>query len=64
MHENMVFDSELKDTYLYTPFGQDTWEGSIQHALKSPRIFQTWRDVEKDCIPRIVTHFSRGIQIQ
>jgi RAD50-interacting protein 1 len=50
MHENLVFDAEIQERYLYLPFGQDKWEGSVQHALKFPRAFATWRDVEKDCI--------------
>jgi RAD50-interacting protein 1 len=50
MHENLVFDTTLQDDYLYIPFNQESWRGSIQHALKSPRIFNTWRDVERDCI--------------
>jgi len=51
MHENMVFDSSLRENYLYIPFGKEFWEGSMQHSLKSPWIFKTWRDVEKDCMP-------------
>ena len=49
MHENLVFDTTLRDEYLYIPFGKERWEGLIQHSLKSPRNFATWRDTEKDC---------------
>jgi hypothetical protein len=55
MHENMVFDTSLRENYLYIPFGKEVWEGSIQHSLKSPRVFKTWRDVEKDCMPLFLT---------
>jgi len=48
MHENLVFDTTLREEYLYLPHGQGEWEGSIQHALKSQRVFKTWRDVEKN----------------
>jgi len=48
MHENLVFDTALRQEYLYIPFGKEKWEGTIQHALKSQRVFKTWRDVEKD----------------
>ena len=53
MHENLIFDSTLREQYLYIPFNQDKWDGSIQHVLKSPRVFKTWRDVEKDCTSHI-----------
>jgi hypothetical protein len=49
MHENLVFDSALREQYLYVPSGNEKWVGLIQHALKSGRVFTTWRDVEKDC---------------
>jgi RAD50-interacting protein 1 len=49
MHENLVFDSYLREAYLYLPSGQEKWDGLIQHSLKSPRVFATWRDTEKDC---------------
>jgi RAD50-interacting protein 1 len=48
MHENLVFDTTLRDEYLYLPFGQEKWEGTIQQSLKSQRVFSTWRDIEKD----------------
>ena len=51
MHENLVFDTTLREEYLYVPFGESSWEGSIQHSLKAPRIFKTWLDTEKDCTP-------------
>lgn len=49
MHENLGFDSTLRETYLYIPYGKEKWDGLIQYSLKSPRIFATWRDTEKDC---------------
>ena len=48
MHENLVFDAALREDYLYLPHGQEKWEGTIQQALKSQRVFKTWKDVEKD----------------
>jgi len=50
MRENLVFDSYLRDEYLYIPSGKEKWDGLIQHSLKSPRVFATWRDTEKDCL--------------
>lgn len=49
MHETLVFDSALREQYLYIPSGSEKWIGLIQHALKSPRVFATWLDIEKDC---------------
>ena len=53
MHENLVFDTRLREEYLYIPSGKEKWDGLIQHSLKSQRVFATWRDTEKDCIPSI-----------
>jgi RAD50-interacting protein 1 len=50
MHENLVFDSTIRERYLYVPSGSEKWDGLIQHALKSQRVFATWRDVERDCM--------------
>ena len=50
IHENLAFDVTLRDEYLYLPFGQDKWDGLVQHALSTPRVLATWRDTEKDCI--------------
>jgi RAD50-interacting protein 1 len=50
MHENLVFDSTLRQNYLYIPSGKEKWDGLIQHSLKSERVFATWRDTEKDCM--------------
>ena len=49
MHENLVFDSTLRERYLFLPAGKEKWDGLIQHSLSSPRVFITWLDVEKDC---------------
>src|SRR5436190_12472108 len=50
MHENLVFDSHLREENLYFPSGKEKLDGLIQHSLKSPRVFATWRDTKKDCI--------------
>ena len=50
MHENLVFDTTLREEYLYVPAGKEKWDGLIQHSLKSPRVFATWRDAEKNCL--------------
>jgi len=50
MHENLVFDSTLRERYMYLPSGKDKWAGLIQHSLSSHRVFVTWLDVEKDCM--------------
>ena len=49
VHENLVFDTTLREEYLYIPAGKDKWDGLTQHSLKSPRVFATWRDAEKNC---------------
>src|SRR5271154_6214266 len=50
MHENLVFDTTLREEYLYIPAGKEKWDGLIQYSLKSPRVFATWRDTEKNCL--------------
>ena len=49
MHENLAFDTNIREEYLYIPAGKEKWDGLIQHSLKSPRVFATWRDTEKNC---------------
>lgn len=60
MRENLVFDSTLREQYLYIPSGKDKWDGLIQHSLKSQRVFATWRDTEKNCISLLRTTVSNG----
>jgi len=50
VHENLLFDTTLREEYLYIPAGKDKWDGLTQHSLKSPRVFATWRDTEKNCL--------------
>jgi RAD50-interacting protein 1 len=49
MRENLVFDTTLREEYLYIPAAKEKWDGLIQHSLKSQRVFATWRDAEKNC---------------
>ena len=51
VHENLIFDTIIKEQYLYVPSGKDKWDGLIQYSLKSQRTFATWRDTEKNCMP-------------
>ncbi|KAK9454922.1 TIP-1 family-domain-containing protein [Dipodascopsis uninucleata] len=48
MLETMKFDDNLRETYLFCPYGLEEWQGITEDIMSKREWFESWLNAEKD----------------
>ncbi|ODQ51315.1 hypothetical protein SAICODRAFT_8970 [Saitoella complicata NRRL Y-17804] len=46
VHETLRFDDAVRERWMYVPFGQERWNGTVETIIGTPALFEKWLSIE------------------